>query len=31
MHGRVRRDQRAVEVTRERGDVAREVVRKAQD
>ena len=30
MHGCVFRDQRAVEVARERGDVAREVVRKAQ-
>jgi hypothetical protein len=30
MDGRVLRDQRAVEVAREGGDVAREVVRKAQ-
>jgi hypothetical protein len=31
MYGCVLRDQRAVEVTRERDNVAREVVRKAQD
>jgi len=30
MHRRVLRDQRAIEIARERGDVAREVVGKAQ-